>query len=366
MKKLHFRPILIAVLCIALCPLLTLANTNPFKGKITKEKTVKKEFTVAENALLKVSNKYGNLNISSWNENRILIEVHIQTNGNNEEKVQNKLDEISIAFDASTSSVSAKTVFGEEKSSWGWNWGKHNDVNMQINYTIKLPVKNSINLINDYGNIVLDRIDGHAKINCDYGRLDLGELRGRNNDLTFDYTSKSKIGYMHSGEIRADYSEIHIEKAGNLNITADYTNVRIDEMENLQYNGDYGNLDVGAAQQVDGNGDYVSIALGTISGNIDINTDYGAIAIADLTADPKTVTMRTNYTGVKIGYQEGYHFNFDITTRYAGVSGKDAFEFTHTSENGNAKEYRGYHGSNATENHVRLHSDYGGISFTKK
>ena len=69
-----------------------------------------------------------------------------------------------------------------------------------------MPVKNSVNLSNDYGNIILDRVDGHAKISCDYGRLDLGELRGRNNQLSFDYTSKSEIGYMNSGEIRADYS----------------------------------------------------------------------------------------------------------------------------------------------------------------
>lgn len=347
-------------------PLFLMANHDTFDGKYTKEKTIKKEFSVNANALLKVNNNYGNLNISSWNENRIVIEVHITTNGDNQEKVQKKLDEISVDFDASSSVVSARTMYGEQKSNWGWNWGKNNNVNMQINYTIKLPIKNSVNLDNDYGNIILDRVDGHAKINCDYGRLEIGELRGRNNQLNFDYTSKSTIGYINSGEIRADYSGFTIEKAGNLTLHTDYTNATIETMENLEYTSDYGNLSVGEANNVDGNGDYVTIRLGTIHGNVDLNSDYGSIRIAELAEDAGIVSIRTDYTGIKIGYHANYHFDFDITTSYSGVSGKDEFEINISTEKSNNKHYEGYYGSANSGNKVTLNSDYGGISFTKK
>mgnify|MGYP003655960268 FL=1 len=57
------------------------ANDTDFNGKHTREKTIKKEFNVNANALLKINNSYGNLNITSWNENRVVIEVHIKTNG---------------------------------------------------------------------------------------------------------------------------------------------------------------------------------------------------------------------------------------------------------------------------------------------
>ena len=106
---------------------------------------------------------------------------------------------------------------------------------MQINYTIKLPVKNSVHLNNDYGNIYLDRIDGHAKISCDYGRLEIGELHGRNNQLSFDYTSKSSIGYINSGKIDADYSGFTIDKAGDLVYQCGLYQFHVVKMENLQY-----------------------------------------------------------------------------------------------------------------------------------
>ncbi len=347
-----------------IAPVILAANDGILKGKYSKEKTIRKEFDVNSNALLKVNNSYGNLNIISWNENRILIEVHIKTGGNNEEKVQKKLNDITVEFEASNNEVSAKTIFDKNKSSWGWSWG-NNNVNMQINYTIKLPVKNSVHLDNDYGNIVLDRIDGHAKINCDYGRLEIGELHGRNNYLNFDYTSKSSIGYINSGEIKADYSGFTVEKAGNLKINADYTSSTIYQMDNLQYSCDYGNIEVREVNNVDGNGDYINVKLGTVHGNVDINADYGSLRISEMAEDAGNLNISSDYTGIKIGYAPEYHFDFEIRAEYAGVSGKDDFEINISTEKSSNRYYKGYYGSSNSGNHVTINSEYGGISFTR-
>ena len=361
MKTLLFKYIAVLLL---VAPLMISANDGKTKGKYTKEKTIKKEFDVNSDALLKINNSYGNLNLTSWNEDRVLIEVHIKTSGNNEEKVQKKLDNITVDFEASSSMVSAKTIFNKNKSSWGWNWGKNN-VNMQINYTVKMPIKNSVHLNNDYGNILLDRVDGHAKINCDYGRLEIGELRGRNNYLNFDYTSKSSIEYINSGEIKADYSGFTIERAGDLEVNADYTNSTIHQMENLQYSCDYGKIEVGEANNVEGNGDYINVKLGTIHGNVDVNADYGSLKITKMAEDAGNLRISSDYTGIKIGYSPQYHFDFEIRTEYAGVSGKDDFEINISTEKSNNRYYKGYHGKPNSGNSVSIDSEYGGISFSK-
>lgn len=362
MRTLRFKYLFLFLFVL---PAFLMAHDGHLKGKFTKEKTIKKEYDVNSDALLKVSNSYGNLTLTSWNENRIVIEVLIRTNGNNEEKVQKKLDEITVNFEASSSMVSAKTVFNKDKG-WGWNWGKSSNVNMQIDYTIKLPVKNSIHLNNDYGNITLDRIDGYAKISCDYGRLQIGELQGRNNDLSFDYTSKSFIGYINSGKISADYSGFTIERAGDLTISADYTNSTVEQMDNLQYSADYGNLEVGEVNNVQGNGDYINVALGTVHGNVDINSDYGSVKIDMMAADAGNVSLRTDYTGIKIGYSAAYNFDFEITTEYAGVSGKDDFEIATSKERSGDRYYKGYYGQPNSGNSVNITSDYGSIAFIKK
>ncbi len=362
MQKLLFKGMLVTLLIL---PVAILAHDGNPQGKYTKEKTVKKEFNVNADALLAVDNSYGNLNITSWDQNRIVIEVHIKTSGNNAEKVQDKLDGIRIDFENSSSRVSARTIFDDSNSGWGWNWGRNNNVDMQVNYTIKLPVKSKVDLNNDYGSIILDRVDGHAKISCDYGRLDIGELNGRENQLNFDYTSKSTIGYIRSGKISADYSGFTIEKAGDLDISADYTNSTVTQMANLQYSSDYGNIEIGEATNVLGKGDYINVQLGTLHGNVDITADYGSLKIDRMASDAGNIQIKTDYTGVKIGYDPDYHFNFEISTSYSGVSGKDDFEISISEEKNTSKYYKGHYGSPNSGNSVAITTDYGGVSFYK-
>jgi len=349
-----------------LIPIISFSSNDMPGGKHTKEKTIKKEYKVNYDAILKIDNSYGNLNISAWNQDRVTIEVHIKTTGDNEDKVQRKLDEITVDFEASSGMVSATTIFNKNKNSWGWNWGNTNNVNMQVNYTVKVPIKNNVNLSNDYGSIILDRIDGHAKINCDYGRLEIGELHGRNNQLSFDYTSKSTIGYINSGKINADYSGFTIEKAGNLDIVADYTNATVKNMDNLSYVCDYGNLEIRDANNIQGNGDYVNVSLGTIHGNVDIRSSYGSVKIEEMASDAKNLQINSDYTGIKIGYSSAYHFDFEIETEYAGVKGKDDFEINISKEKSNKVYYKGNNGSPNSGNLMSINSTYGGISFIKK
>ena len=350
------------LLLIFLLPAIVIANHDKFNGKYTKEKTVKKEYTVNSDAMLEIDNSYGNVDIISWNENRTVIEVHIKTNSDDEEKAQKKLDEITIEFYGSSSRVSAKTIFKNNKGSWSL-WGKNNSVSMEINYTIKIPVTNSVNLENDYGAISLDKLEGNAKINCDYGQLRIGELWGENNSLNFDYTSKSTIAFMKSGKIDADYSGFTLEKGEKLELNADYTNSEIQDIGDIDYNCDYGKVVIGKANKVVGIGDYVTHRIGTITGFLNLETDYGGIKVDKIEASAKNVTIEANYTGVKLGFAGDYNFNFDINLSYSSLKGEENVTVTKSHKDNSRRTYEGYHGNNTSGNMVRINSDYGGVTF---
>lgn len=334
-----------------------------WKGKYTKEKTINKEFSVSATALMKVRNSYGNLNITSWNEDRVVIEVRVKTNGNNEDKVKKRLEEITVDFENSTNMVSARTRFGD-KNRWGWG-NNNNRVNVQVDYTIKLPRKNSVDLSNDYGSIYLDRVDGHAKISCDYGKLEIGELRGRNNEIRFDYTSRSTFDYINSATIYADYSGFTVDEAKSLSLRNDYTKSVINNVGNLEYSNDYGSLEVGRIDNLSGNGDYIGVKLREVHGNVDLSADYGSVKIGEMAADAGNINIKTEYTGIKIGYDQGYEFDFEIVTEYAGVSGKDDFEINITKEKSSERYYKGFRGKSNSGNKVYINSEYGGVTFYK-
>ena len=229
--------LLYSIITAFLLPVSILATEPNLKGKHTKEKTIHKEFDVNSDATLRVSNSYGDLDITTWNENRIVMDVIITTNGNNEDKVQRRLDDIDVDFSSSPEWVSAETTFKNRKSKSWWNWG-NNNVSMKINYVIKMPMSNNVILSNNYGSINLDKLEGRAEISCDYGKVTTKELMSSDNKLNFDYTNNSYFEYIESGKINADYSSYTGAKAKNLEIVADYTKSAVEIAEDVIYNCD--------------------------------------------------------------------------------------------------------------------------------
>ncbi|WP_250432341.1 hypothetical protein [Hanstruepera flava] len=354
------------LIVLLLMPTLIIASVNPNKvAKHKKEKTITKSFNVNSYAELKVDNSYGNLNIVTWNENRIDIEVTITVEGSNEDKVIKKLDEITVDFDASSNQVYAKTIFNKNKSKSWWNWGSNGNSKMSVNYVIKMPITNSVKLDNDYGSINLDRLEGKASISCDYGKITTKELMSTDNSLNFDYSQGCYFEYIGGGTIDADYSGFTVAKAKNIRLSADYTQSKFEIAEDITYDCDYGSLTAEKANNVTGNGDYLTVVLGDIYKNVTIDADYGSIKIKRMTANAGNITINSDYVGIHIGYDSAYKFNFEMNLEYASLSGKDDLEFNKSREESGEKYYAGYYGSNNSGNLIKINSDYGSVKLNR-
>jgi hypothetical protein len=228
-----------------------------------------------------------------------------------------------------------------------------------------MPITNSLDLNNDYGTININKLEGNADINCDYGQLIIGELLADNNSLNFDYTSKSTIGYMKSGKINADYSGFTLDKVENLDLNADYTNSEILDVEEINYNCDYGKVVIGNVNRLTGQGDYVNHRVGSVSGTLNIIADYGAIKIDRLKSSTSNVDIKADYTGIKLGFDSNFNFDFTINLQNASLGGESDVTIKHTSKDNNTKKYSGYHGSENSGNTVNISSQYGGVTLIK-
>ena len=354
-------------LLLFLFPMLLYGAHNGPKGKYTKEKTLKKEYAVNSDATLHIDNSYGNIQVVAWNQNKITIEVHITTNGNDEKNVQQKLDDITVEFKASPSMVSAETIFDQNSNkSWWSGWFDNDSVNMEINYTVKMPMTNNAFLNNDYGNIKIGDLEGRAVINCDYGKITTGKLRADNNSLTFDYSNNCYFEYIKSGTINADYSGFTIGGSQSLEIAADYTDSTVEKAENVTFSCDYGKINIEQVGQVKGNGDYLTIHLGEVGKNVNLVSDYGSIKIERMLPTAGSIFIDANYTDIKIGVASGRPFVFDIDMEYASLDAFDGLTYTEKNKDGSDRLYRGYYISEDTGNRIKIETDYGDVSLSKE
>lgn len=345
-------------------PLVAFANTDDKKHERTKK--ISKSYTVNKNAKVLINNKYGDLNISTWDKNSVEIEVKITVKGDDLDEVESKLNSIKIDFNASKSMVEAETVFGEKKSNWSW-WGKSKNTNYKINYIVKMPKTNAVDLDNDYGSIYLGNLSGNAVINCDYGKISVGELSAKNNDINLDYCSSSTIAYMQNGKVNADYSKLSIDKSENLKINADYSTIKLDKSKNVDFNLDYGSITVNDVENIDGNSDYVALRFGTVRKQLSVNTDYGSLTIKNLKKGFEKIDITGQYTGIKITVEQNISFLFNIDLQYSGFKrDDDKIEFYKSISKTTSKYYEGKYGKANTNASIHINSQYGSVRIEEK
>lgn len=337
-----------------------------FTGKHTKEKKIRKEFKVSADSQLNIDNSYGNVDVTTWDQNRVQIEVIIKTNGNDEEEVEKKLEEINVEFNQSNSGVSAKTRFSKKEKSW-WKdlFDGFDNVNMEVNYIVRAPIGNHLGISNDYGGIYIDKTTGNTSINCDYGKLDLGELRGRSNALTFDYTRSSRIEYVTNATINADYSDFEVIEAEQLVITADYSKSKIGKVSKLEYNCDYGSVEIDKVKVLIGNSDYLTSKINRIFTSADLNMDYGSLSIDKVVKGAKSINIDTDYAGIKLGFDREMSMNFDVKTSYGGISGLDELNVQRNESRNSSNSASGYYGSSNGGAQINITTSYGSVKFHK-
>ena len=332
--------------------------------KIEKKKVLKKNYTVNADATLKIQNKYGSVDVISWSQNRVEIEVTITVSGSSESKVMSRLDRISVDFSGEPGYVSARTIVDKMSSGW-FNFGSN--VNFQIDYKVKMPVTNKAILNNDYGTITLNELKGKARIDCDYGKVIIGSLYHAENEISIDYTSNSSIDYINGGTIEADYSGLTVDKARNIELEADYTDMTFENIEKLEFECDYGKLRVEKSNVVTGNGDYLTMRFGMVFKKLDLESDYGSIRVKKIMKGFETVNINGDYTGINLGIDKSADFDFEVVTSYAGFSYDfdDArINFTKRIKKNTSGFYFGNVGAPGSGAKITIDSDYGTVKWT--
>jgi len=342
---------------LLLLPIIVFGNPIDL-GKYTKQKEVKKAYFVNTDAGIDIRNSYGNVFVTTWDEDKIELNIVIKVSGDNENWVTKRLDDINIDIEALKTLVTASTAISNSSN----NNSKNNSI--EINYTIKIPKNGSVKINNKYGTIITTDLSANTDLTCKYGKITLGKLNGNTNLITIDYCSKSTIDYIKNGKIHADYSGLSINECNAIKLYSDYTDLTILTGNELKYESNFGKLTLGSFKSLEGKGDYLSIRADKISSNLKIETQYSRLTVGEIDANANAVFIDSEYTAVDLGYDPSYAFNFDVNVKYANFKYDKDLEFNSKQESAFSKSYQGFYRKSG-ENKVIIRSEYANVTLHK-
>ncbi|QOG00839.1 hypothetical protein [Flavobacterium sp. MDT1-60] len=352
MKK-HYKILILFILI----PFLGFSNDDTF---ISKQKNINKTYIVNSNAGIDIDNKYGSISVSTWDEDKINIDITIKVTGPNENWVNERLNSIDVDITALKSMVTAVTKLGSSSLK-----SKGSNNSFEINYVIKIPKNGTIKLMNKYGNITVLSLEGASDIACKYGKVTVGKLNNTNNRFQIEYCQNSTIDYIKNGTVEARYSGLKINDSGNLNLDTNYTDLVVADGQNIKYDCNYGTLKFQKLNSFSGSGNYLTISIAEISNNINVDANYSKINISTITSKANNVNINTGYTDVSLGYDANYAFDFDINTKYGNIKNDSSLDVSVTESKNSSKRISGFNKKKG-QNKVTINSNYGNVTLIKK
>jgi len=349
------------IVILLLLPLLTIANTGKRTGKHTKEKRIHKEFTVLPTTKLEVWNNYGNINISTWDGDTIIIDSQIIVNGNDEQSIITALKGIYLNFNADDNKKKVKV------ETRGY---KEIKLHKEIHYQIKVPKTCPLFVSNSYGNIIIDETNANVDFGVAYGSVIAGKLNGKTS-LAISYSQKTKIEYAKTLTTLAYFADLKIEESKILRIKKmQSSNISIGKVGSLAYNNcNYGTLEIDSIMNsIAGYSEYLTIDIKSITGCLPILLDakYGSINI-DKWDNPK-VNFDLYGTRLTLGYSDKTPFDLDlnvkgciIRTTIGALPKTVQSNLITLSE----KEYSGYHIKKKSKRKLKIKIAKGILRFNK-
>lgn len=337
-------------------------------------KTIKKEFSINATGTVNLINKYGKVNVQTWDKNRAKIDVTIVVKAGSESEAQRVFDRIRIDFANDDNFVKAETVIESTKSTW-WSWGNDRS-EFQINYEVFMPPSASLDLSNKYGDSFVAPISSKANVNVKYGNF---RLEGVGGDLNVNLgygngtvvkarnvvadVSYSKIIFndMRDATMTTSYSKITVDNGGDLKAESRYDQFSLAKLSRFNCQSRYGNVEIGDVESIVAVSRYTDYKIGRLSDKGDFDLQYGGLKVDHLAKGFSAINMLGKYSDFKIDVEEGASYIFDAATNYAGITYPEGLNVTYEKDKGTSHEVKGHKGTQNARSVIKASLNYGGL-----
>ncbi|RME10594.1 MAG: hypothetical protein D6816_03130 [Bacteroidetes bacterium] len=375
-----------ALLLVALAMVVTIGTTsadNPFStrqnaienGSLEFARTITKDFPINSDGTVSLANKYGKVEVKTWDKSRVKIEVTIVVKAKSESNANEIFDRIDIDFTNSSDYVSAETRIEPQKSSW-FDWSGSDKAEFQINYEVFMPVSCALSLRNKYGDSFVEPIAGKTSVDIKYGNI---RLEGVNNSLNIvlGYGNgtvvkarniNADLGYGKLNVSDADdislvskYSKITIDNADLITGESKYDNIVLGKVKKMNLLAKYGDVEIREANELDATAKYTDFKVHELKDGGVFEFQYGGLLVDKLAKGFSSMDLKGKYTDFKIYVEPGASYVLDASTNYAGIAYPAGLNVTYEKDKGTSQAVKGHVGTSGARSVIRANLEYGGL-----
>lgn len=274
---------------------------------------IKKTFPSSVGMSLRVTNKYGDINIINTKDDSVSVCVTITIIQDDKEMARKSMDLISVKIDRLKDTISATTSFNRKFFSQTYRQGRKN---FSVDYLLKVPAYLGVNVSNEFGNVAVDELSGYVNIRLSQGIFSARKLTRENiKPINEIYVDNGKVSIDELNWIKIivrNCQSVNIENAKALLINSEFSKISLGEISSLVSLSKSDNYEIGSIKNIVSESLYSAFEIGKLSGQLKSTTTFGSMTVNDLKKDFSTIDLSANQSPVIIKTGEGVTFKSDI------------------------------------------------------
>ncbi len=339
------------------------------KAQFSETREMVKSFAVLEDTQIEIANKYGKIDIKTWEKDSARFEIKIRV----EEKKLSKLEESirGIEFDITDNEhyLIFRTEVEKNKSGLAKEFQRFketllsSDGNIQVDYTVWIPDSNRLKVENKFGDIFVGDYKGDVFIDLSNGNLKANDFT-KQLDLTLNFADAT-INRINSGRLDCNFSELYVKEAGSVRVISKSTEFDFQEVGDMNTDSRRDKFRIRKADLVDAQGSFSSFRISELTDRVNIRAEYGDLEIENIAPDFAGIIIQSKNTDVSLYFDRSSQFNYDFTYSKTELSLSPEMEkeTEDMSDDGKTMTEKGHFGTKSEEtSKLNITADSGSIS----
>jgi hypothetical protein len=266
---------------------LLLFSTHQGNAQERVYKTIEKSFPLTGTGELQLENRYGNITLTGWDQNKVVVNISITVNHRKKENAEDLLERINPKIKSSTGYVSIVSEISNKNTGWFADFfNRANPIDfdrshVQIDYEVYLPTKAGLKVTNRFGDVVIENWNGSLNALIEHGDLWIGENLNKV-DIVLKY-GKVRAKDLNYADMDLKNGGLDMENSKNLRLRSNGTDIGIHSVNSLEVYSNKDNISVNEVGTLFGNLEFTTFKLERLTQELDMSMKIVDFQVAEIT-----------------------------------------------------------------------------------
>lgn len=278
---------------------------------------VKKVFQISNAVTVDVTNKYGMVQVMTWDKDSVSFTIDIHIEAKDKRRLEKLKKDIDFDFNSGQYFLIARTIIGNGNRNI---FQKVVDIastyfatstKVTIDYIVIIPDYSPVKIENKFGDVYIDDLNGNLNLDLSYGELKANRLNGKT-EIKLS-SGDADIHDIRDGQVAVSYSDIRIRETDKLFVESRSSNVTIDKAFDLRVDSRYDKVFLGEIVALTGESYFTDFKINSLNNRLTYRLRYGNLLLENIRRSFTYVNLSSDLTDIELVFERPMGFIFELT-----------------------------------------------------